>query len=55
VSIDDESTSFLMSTFYAEYRRIGRKALALRRAQLRTLAKYPAPFYWAAFVLVGEN
>jgi CHAT domain-containing protein len=54
-SIDDESTSFLMSVFYSEYRRSKRKALALRQAQLRTLKKYPAPFYWAAFVLVGED
>ncbi|GEM_PF-4091525 len=54
-SIDDEATSFLMSEFYQEYHRGGRKALALRQAQLRALAQYPAPFYWAAFALVGED
>jgi len=54
-SIDDQATSFLMAEFYQEYRRTSRKAMALREAQLRTLAKYKAPFYWAAFVVVGED
>jgi len=54
-SIDDQATSFLMSEFYQEYRRTGRKAISLRHAQLQTLAQFAAPFYWAAFVVVGED
>jgi CHAT domain-containing protein len=30
------------------------KAKALQSAQLELLRKYPAPFYWAPYVLVGN-
>ena len=30
------------------------KGEALRQAQLATLAKYPHPYYWAAYQLTGE-
>ena len=56
-SVEDTSTSILMTGFYTRLRRQARtnKAEALRQAQLSLLhdARYSHPFYWAPFVLVG--
>lgn len=55
-SVDDEATSILMRDFHAA--RVGGKspAEALRDARLRLRGnpRFGHPFYWAAFVLVGE-
>jgi CHAT domain-containing protein len=51
--VDDEATSFLMTAFYAHLKQGKGKAAALRAAQRETRAKYPHPYYWAAFVLTG--
>ena len=56
-SVDDESTALLMSYFYQELSQSQRtKAEALRRAQLAVLQQkdFAHPFFWAAFVLVGN-
>lgn len=50
--VDDLATSLLMTEFYANLKR-GDKREALRQAQLATKAKYPHPYYWAAFQLTG--
>jgi CHAT domain-containing protein len=50
--VDDEATRDLMVAFYQHRGRHG-KAGGLRQAQLATLAKYPHPYYWAAFQLSG--
>ena len=50
--VDDESTSFLMTRFYAELKSRDKQE-ALRQAQLAAKEKYGHPFYWAAFELTG--
>lgn len=52
--VDDEATQKLMTRFYAEMVRTGRKREAFRRAQQWLRGEYPSPFYWGAFVMVGE-
>ena len=56
-SIQDDSTAKLMTEFYRAIQTPGiSKAEALRQAQLSLLQnpKYQHPFYWSAFVLVGN-
>jgi CHAT domain-containing protein len=53
--VPDESTSFLMTEFYKNWKQRNlTKAQALRQAMLTTRAKYPRPIDWAAFTLIGE-
>jgi CHAT domain-containing protein len=53
--VNDETTSAFMSSFYAALNRPGMsKAAALSLAQRDLLTKYPSPYYWAPFVLVGN-
>jgi CHAT domain-containing protein len=56
-SVNDESTALLMNYFYQELSQLNRtKAEALRRAQLKVLQQqdFAHPYFWAAFVLVGN-
>ena len=56
-SVQDRSTANLISQFYKTLSQPGvSKAEALRQAQLSLLRspQYQHPFYWAAFVLVGN-
>ncbi|MDY7016305.1 MAG: CHAT domain-containing protein, partial [Cyanobacteriota bacterium] len=58
-SVNDESTAELMSEFYRQLARPERaiaKAEALRQAQLSLLNNplYDHPYFWSAFVLVGN-
>ncbi|MCU0534709.1 MAG: CHAT domain-containing protein [Hydrococcus sp. Prado102] len=55
-SVQDQSTVELTIEFYKHLKRPGvSKAEALRQAQLALLRReYDHPFYWAAFVLVGN-
>jgi CHAT domain-containing protein len=43
-----------MQEFYRNLKAGRGKAEALRDAQIATLAKYPHPYYWAAYQLTGE-
>ena len=61
--VSDEATTLLMTKFYQEVARSLRqegnpitKAQALREAQLEVLSSelFSHPYYWAAFVLVGN-
>jgi CHAT domain-containing protein/tetratricopeptide (TPR) repeat protein len=53
-SVQDKQTGELMVSFF-KYLRGGRsKAEALQAAQREIRAKYPHPYYWAAFVLTGD-
>jgi CHAT domain-containing protein len=55
--VDDEATSLLMSEFYQELANNKlTKAEVLRNAQLSILKnkKFSHPYYWSAFVLVGN-
>jgi CHAT domain-containing protein len=50
--VDDRATSYLMTRFYENLKSLGKRD-ALREAQLATKARYPHPFFWAAFQLTG--
>lgn len=56
--VNDNSTAELMTQFYQVLAdpsdRSITKAKALQKAQIEILQKYPAPFYWAPYVLVGN-
>jgi CHAT domain-containing protein/tetratricopeptide (TPR) repeat protein len=52
-SVDDEATQALMTLFYTEFMKTGNAQSSLRMAQRKLKTKYPQPFYWGAFVLVG--
>jgi CHAT domain-containing protein len=61
--VSDDSTQMLMTRLYEELSRSGQKggekinkAEALRRAQLSVLKneQFSNPFYWSAFILVGN-
>ena len=58
--VNDESSAALMSTFYEQLltaKETGvSKAEALRQAQIQILknSKYQSPYYWAAYVLLGN-
>ncbi len=56
-SVNDESTALLMNYFYQELSQSKvTKAEALRRGQLKVLQQkdFAHPFFWSAFVLVGN-
>ncbi len=56
-AVQDQSTAQLMNQFYSQLKQPGiTKAEAIRKAQLFLLRspKYNHPYYWAAFVLVGN-
>jgi CHAT domain-containing protein/Tfp pilus assembly protein PilF len=55
--VNDASTARLMRTFYRELASGTSKAEALRRAQIELLRRpaTAAPFYWAAFSLIGDG
>jgi len=52
--VDDTATQELMSSFYNNWIRYGDKKKAFRQAQLSLKEKYQNPYYWGAFVLVGQ-
>lgn len=52
--VDDKATSDLMRAFYTNLGSTG-KLDALRRAQLELKTRYPHPYYWAPFQLVGDT
>jgi CHAT domain-containing protein len=58
-NVNDSSTSALMKAFYENLNRGLSKSAALRQAKLTLLrgkeAAWRHPYYWAAFVLVGEG
>jgi tetratricopeptide (TPR) repeat protein len=53
--VQDETTSWMMERWYARMRDGAGRTTALREAQLALREKYPHPYYWAPFVLVGQR
>lgn len=52
--VSDRATAELMDRFYMEYANGLEPAHALRTAQRALLDRYPHPFLWAAFELIGR-
>src|SRR5262249_45294605 len=52
--VDDAATAALMVDFYRQMRTADKRE-ALRLAQLETRARFPQPFYWAAFQVIGRG
>lgn len=52
--VDDSATQELMISFYKNWLKSDNKREAFKQAQVMLRAKYEHPYYWGAFVLVGE-
>ena len=52
--VSDEATQELMITFYKNWLEGNSIRKAFNSAQLSLISKYPNPYYWGAFVLVGN-
>jgi CHAT domain-containing protein len=52
--VSDEVTQELMTSFYRNWLLTGNKQSAFIKAQLDIKKKYQLPYYWGAFVMVGD-
>ena len=52
--VDDAATQQLMKSFYSNWIKLRNKQKAFKQAQLQLLTKYKEPFYWGAFVMMGN-
>lgn len=52
--VQDESTARFMTYFYRQLSLRDDRAVAARLAMLELRSRYPHPYYWAPFVLVGR-
>jgi CHAT domain-containing protein len=53
--VHDASTKEFMVAFYGELQKGLDKASALQKAMIAMRAKYPHPYYWAPFSLIGKG
>lgn len=53
--VDDRSTAEFMQSFYSNLREGTDKAEALRSTMLELRSRYPHPYYWAPFQLMGKS
>lgn len=52
--VDDQATNLLMSNFYQGWNKQKTAGDAFREAQKVIRQKYPHPYYWGAFVMLGK-
>jgi CHAT domain-containing protein/Tfp pilus assembly protein PilF len=53
-AVDDKATFELMSKFYNNWVKLEDKNQAFRKAQLEIKEEFESPYYWGAFVKLGE-
>lgn len=53
-TVDDNATQELMTNFYEEWLKSGNKHKSFITAQKRLKEKRPAPYFWGAFVMIGN-
>lgn len=53
--VQDETTALLMADWYAHLRAGLEPPAALRAAQRALHARFPHPYYWAPFILLGQR
>jgi len=53
-SVDDTATQELMTLFYSNLAKKLPKREALRQAQIELKKKFPQPFYWGPFTMIGQ-
>jgi CHAT domain-containing protein len=52
--VSDSATELLMTTFYKEYLKTNNIEQSFNTAQNIVRKKYPEPYYWGAFIVVGQ-
>jgi CHAT domain-containing protein len=52
--VDDNATQQLMKYFYTNWIRLRNKQKAFKQAQVQLMTKYKGPYYWGAFVMMGQ-
>lgn len=52
--VNDEATQELMVMFYSNWLNVKDKRKAFHQTQLELKKKYTDPFYWGAFVIIGQ-
>ena len=55
--VDDNATKELMTNFYSEWIKnysSSNKRSSFRKAQQEVKKRYPSPYYWGAFVMIGK-
>jgi CHAT domain-containing protein len=52
--VHDQSTAEYMKTFYRNLEKGQSKPIALRQAMLDLRSRYPHPYQWAPFILIGK-
>lgn len=52
--VDDDATQQLMKNFYSNWIKLRNKQRAFKQAQLQLMTKYKEPYYWGAFVMMGQ-
>jgi CHAT domain-containing protein/Tfp pilus assembly protein PilF len=52
--VDDAATQKLMTNFYNFWLTTGNKRESFTKAQIALREEYKSPYYWGAFVLIGE-
>ncbi len=52
--VDDAATQALMTNFYNNLAKGGSKRVAFKQAQVQLMTKYKDPYYWGAFVMMGQ-
>jgi CHAT domain-containing protein/Tfp pilus assembly protein PilF len=53
-TVNDVATQKLMTNFYQEWIKTGNKRTAFKNAQSALRKEMPEPYFWGAFVMIGE-